>query len=111
MSGNNELQPGTLYFKGFRGLFFEIDTQIDTESQEALFTPMFTRNNNICFSLNLQKTIKLSLPLLGDRFLFFTYKFINVVKSTELYLVVIKISVKHFLEWICKHFVIRIMVI
>ena len=54
-NGNNELQPGTLYFKGFRGLFFEIDTQIDTESQEALFTPMFTRNNNICFSLNLYK--------------------------------------------------------
>ena len=35
---NNDPNPGTLYFRGFRGLFFKIDTQIDTASQEALFT-------------------------------------------------------------------------
>ena len=36
-SGNNDSNPGTPYFKGFRGLFFEIDTQIDTESHSSLF--------------------------------------------------------------------------
>ena len=37
-SGNNNPDLGTLYFKGFRGFIFEIDTTIDTASRKTLCT-------------------------------------------------------------------------